>query len=263
MTAVTATPRPTRGASVLLKITGAPAGAVTITRNDANGARPVRLQAGQTPIAGATDVDDYEAALVGTIRYDVRDSAGVITTVTTSLEPYGPFLPHLVVVVNPQLRVDASAVITNEHQRDADLSLHKVIGRPDKIPTVMGAMGLREGTLLIEPSSGLYADARAVEALAGNGDTLMLRQGSHAGMDMYLVTGTSKIAGDRQVAAPDGGARTIWRVALDYVEVGVPTAPLSGAVGWTYAASLTYSGTYVQSQADFATYNDLFVGPPA
>jgi hypothetical protein len=71
---------------VLLQITGAPAGAVVITRTDTNGTGLVRLRTGQLPIAGALTVTDYEPALLGGIRYDVVDAASVTTTASTALD---------------------------------------------------------------------------------------------------------------------------------------------------------------------------------
>lgn len=84
MTALTLTPQPDT-ASVAVQITGAPAGAVAITRVDANGSRPVRLRSGQTPISGSLTVTDYEAALTGPIRYDVVDSASATTSAYASM----------------------------------------------------------------------------------------------------------------------------------------------------------------------------------
>lgn len=57
--------------AVLIEVTGAPAGGLTIYREDMNGPGTVRLLAGQVPISGALTVYDYEAALTGTVYYGI------------------------------------------------------------------------------------------------------------------------------------------------------------------------------------------------
>lgn len=79
MTSLTLTSQPNT-ASVLVQITGAPTGPVTITRTDANGSHPVRLLAGQAPIGGILTVTDYEPSMTGSVRYDVRDAVSVTTS---------------------------------------------------------------------------------------------------------------------------------------------------------------------------------------
>lgn len=77
-------------AAVQLVLTNAPAGALEITREDANGRHPVRQLPGHVTSAGSLVVTDYECALTGTVTYSVE---GTRTNV----------------LANPSAEVDATA----------------------------------------------------------------------------------------------------------------------------------------------------------
>ena len=254
MTALTLTPRPTVGASVLIAVTGAPAGALAITRTDDNGSGTVRLQAGQVPIAGSLTVADFEAALTGTIGYQVRDAAGVYTSATTTLAGLAPYGPHLVVPVNPQLRLDLAVVLDNPHVEDANTSFHDVIGRPDAIPTVTGPLNLRHGSMTVRCAD--YPTSRQLRSLAAAGATLMFRQPDHPGMDMYFAVASLATAKADRTAAG-----WYFDVDLSYRETADPVAPLTGTLGWNWG-TVRDNGTWADLRAQLPTWNDVLVGPP-
>jgi len=281
MTTVQLTPDPTRAAVVLL-IRGAPAGTVTINRVDANGSRPVRQMPGQKVIAGAVAVVDYEPALAGRppvtlpaaypgggvypgqvipadpwgpqpkplIRYDVLTSDGKRTSATTSL--VGVDFPQLQVAQVPQLRRALQSVTGYSAERATTTTVHQVIGRVDPVVTI-GKMRLRTGTLTAWCAD--HAAAQAVEALAGRGQLLLLRQPTHAGLDLYF-------SATRTSVTPDSNAteRRRWTVSLDYVETAPPRGDLMGSLGWDFD-TVADAGSFAALVATYDTFTDLTVGP--
>lgn len=280
-TTLTLTPDPTRAAVVLL-VRGAPAGTVTITRVDANGTRPVRQLPGQTVIGGTLVAVDYEAALAGRppvtlpaaypgggvypgqviptdpwgdqakplIRYDVLDAAGARTSATTSLT--GVDFPQMQVAQVPQLRRALQSVTGYTAERATTTTVHQVIGRVDPVVTI-GKMRLRTGTLTAWCAD--HAAAQAIEALAGRGQLLLLRQPDHPGLDLYFST-------TRTTVAPDSAQteRRRWSVALDYVETAAPRGDLLGSLGWDFD-TVADAGSFAALRATYATFTDLTVGP--
>ena len=221
----------------------------TIMRVDANGARPVRLRAGQEPIGGVMTITDYEAALVGPIRYDLTDSAGGTASVSTTLEDLVE-LPQLVVARLPQYRASIRSVTGYTGDRDSTATVHDVIGRRDPVVS-LGVLRMRRGTLQCwAPDFPAVAE---LEALAGLGEVLHLRQPTHPGMDMYLA------AGRTSPEYVDGR----WIVSLDYTELATPSGPLLGDVGWTYDDVATGHASYAQARDAFPSYASLAVGPVA
>lgn len=251
MTVLTLTPDPGT-ASVRLTLTGAPAGPVTIARVDANGARPVRLLAGQEPIAGDLTVTDYEPALAGDlIRYDVKDGAGVTVSASTTLA--GVTRPQLQLAALPQYRLALDLVTGYGADRAGTTTVHDVIGRTDPVVT-LGRLGTRRGTLTLWAAD--HGAARAVEQLADRSNVLLLRQGDHSGMDLYFVATRTGVTPDDEATSPRR-----WSVELDYVEVAAPTGNLLGALGWTFEDVATL-GSFAALPATFATFTDLTVGTP-
>lgn len=249
MTAVVLTIQPAT-ASVLIEITGAPAGAVTITRSDVNGSRLVRLRAGQVPIAGALSIVDYEPALTGLVRYDVVDATPATTTASL---PTGLNLATTVLgsTYLPQYVVTPLKLTGYEAGRESATILHEILEREDYLPTY-GPMRYRRGTLTAWFAT--YSAARALDELCRRrGEPLVLRQPTHAGLDMYFTPTNSRV-----YPATEGA--TSWLVAIEYAEVGWPSGPLLGAAGWTCASVAAY-GTCAQVKADFATCADLVAGP--
>lgn len=222
----------------------------TITRTDANGSRPVRVLDGQEPIAGVMTVTDYEAALTGTVRYDVVDTAGVTTSASTTLA--GVAVPWLRAAVLPQLG-GALEYVTDYRSARASLStVHRPVGRVAPL-VVTGKLGSREGSLTMWCSS--YPNALTVASAATNGDVLLLRQPTYAGMDMYFV------AQSLNVNPGDAATARRWSVGIDYIEVDVPADALAGAAGWTYASVAGGYATYAAAKSAFTDYADLVAGP--
>lgn len=243
MTALTLTAQ-LATASVLVQITGAPAGPVVITCTDANGSRVVRLRDGQEPIAGALTVQDVECALTGLLRYEVTDSAAAVTVATITLNAT---LPVISLVALPQDAVTVSLVTGYAATRTADSTVHEVIGRDDWLVTI-GALRARRGPLTIWCAD--YAAAAALAGLCALREPMMLRQPTHPGMDMYFTPESVTVEPDQ----------TRWRVILTYVEVRRPSGPLLGAAGWTCASVAAY-GSCQQIKSTFATCSALVVGP--
>lgn len=249
MTAVTLTPKPS-DPSVLVQVTAAPA-TIVINRYDVNGVNPVRLLAGQAPIAGDLTVTDYEAALTGPLRYDVVSAGATIATATTTLA--GTVAqPWLSVPVLPQNRVALVAVLEVSEARDQAGTIHVIINRADPIPT-FGPLRLRKGTMRIWAPD--YPTARTIEAIANFGEIVLLRQVTHDGLDMYFsAIGT----GLKHEEFTTNGWR--WFVEFDYHETYSPVAPLQGSIGWNFNA-LTQWGTFDAAQSAFHDFNAMLVGP--
>ena len=236
--------------SVLLTITGAPAGPVTIARTDVNGVRTVRLRAGQEPSAGTLILVDYEPALTGELRYEVTDSAAAVTVTTL---PAGLALTGTVIgsVYLPQYAVAVTQVTGYESGRERATVIHEVIDRSDWLVTYGPTRG-RRGTLTVHCAT--YAAAAALDALCARlGEPLQLRQPTHPGLDMYFTVTHSRIS-----PAVDGA--TSWTVELEYTEQAWPSGVLLGAAGWT-VASVAAWGTCLKVRSDFATCAALVAGP--
>lgn len=249
MTALTLTAQPSTS-SVLLSITGAPAGAVSITRTDSNGTNVVRLRAGQEPSGGTLILVDYEPALTGTLRYEVTDTASV-TTVTTMAG--GLALTGTVIgsVYLPQYAVVVSQITGYEADRAAGTIVHEVIDRPDWLLT-FGPTRDRRGMLTVHCPT--YAAARDLDSLCARlGEPLQLRQPTHPGLDMYFAPTSSRI-----VPAEEGAAS--WNVEIVYVEMSWPSGVLLGAAGWV-VSSVAAWGTCLKVRTDFATCAALVAGP--
>lgn len=249
MTALALTPQPAT-ASVILEVTGAPAGAVVITRSDANGAVPVRLREGQAPIAGALTVVDYEPALVGTVTYDVVDSASVTTTATTSLAGL-VVLPQLASVQLPQLSYEPELVTGYAGSRESGAGVLRPIGRRDAL-LLMAPSRMREGTLEIWCRD--YDDAAAAEHLLAAGEYLMFRQNDYPGMDMYFAASRIRI---EPLSNTDAGWR--WQTVCEFIEQRPPALPLLGAAGWTFDDVAGYA-SFAAVRADFEDFGALVVG---
>lgn len=248
MTALTATAYDDR-AAVLLQVTGAPAGPVTITRTDANGTAPVRLLPDQEPIAGVLTVYDYEAALDGTATYAATDSAAV--TVAAAALVNVP-APRLAAAVLPHLSATLAAVTDYDAARDSTATVHRPAFRSDAL-VVTGPMRYRSGTLTAW--AGSYADARAVEEVLSSGEVALLRQPTYAGMDMYLTA-----TGVRVSPLGDETTTRRWEVTVDYQEVKAPTGPVRSGAAWTLDG-VEAIGTFATVAATFATFTALTVGP--
>ncbi|MGW5239498.1 hypothetical protein ACWEOW_11245 [Monashia sp. NPDC004114] len=237
-------------AAVLLQVTGAAAGAVTITRVDANGTGTVRLMDGQQPIAGVLTVRDYEVALQGTATYTVLDSASGTASATADMAVE---FPVIMAAVLPNARQQFVAVMDYDAAQEYAGTVHWVIGRDDPL-VVTSPMRLREGSVTMW--AGSYEDAKAIADVTRSGEVLMFRQPTFAGMDKYLIARRVSVSPQSQDTSPRR-----WEVVLDYTEVKVPSGVLLAAAGWNYAAAKDSFDTYADFKVAFATYADAVVGP--
>lgn len=223
------------------------AGDTTIVRVDANGSRLVRLRSGQEPIGGSMSVVDYEAALVGPIRYDLTDSAGALVSASTSLDGLVD-LPQLHTATMPQNRAQLVAVTGYSAQRSSGAPVHEVIGRPDPVVTG-GPFRKRRGRLDVWCQD--YAAARELEQLAELAEVLCFRQPTHPGMDMYIHASATS-------TEPDAHR---WKVSLEYVELAFPSGPLLGSAGWSFADVVAAGGTFAELPTEWPSFAALAVGP--
>lgn len=252
MTAVTATPQPA-SASVALQITGAPAGAVSITRADVNGVNPVRLRDGQVPIAGAMTVIDAEPALTGPLAYTVTDYASARADVITSLDGLVGH-PVVAAVQVPQLAVAPPLVTGYDAGRQSASTVHTVIGRADPIVT-LGSTALRVGGLQL-----FFTDhdaAHAADATLAGPYLYLLRQPTHPGLDMYFAVSETRVT----PLTPPAAAGWRWQLDARYVEVRRPNGPLLGSPGWSWDAVAAGFPTWDALPVVFPTWAALAVGP--
>jgi len=239
-------------AGVVLTITGAPAGAVSIVRTDVNGTAPVRLRTGQEPIAGTLIVTDYEAALVGTLLYVWTDALGATGAVSTSLDLEGT--PARIAHAQlPAMRTTPEYVTGYGASRTSATVVHWPADRGDPVVMTRPAR-TREGSLTAFYRS--HAEAAAGAAVLTPGRFLHLRQADHAGLDMHFAVLDSTVEPLELLAAG-----WVWSVAAQFVEVKSPNVPLLGAAGWTYADLTAASTSYSAVRVEFDTYADLIVGP--
>ena len=251
VTALTATPDTTAG-TVLLSITGAPAGAVVLTRTDVNGANPVRMRTGQAVSSGSLILTDYEPALTGGISYDVVDSAGTRKSAATTLEKPGGYLERFAAVQVPSSQHVATLITGYDAERPTSTTVHEIVGREDPVP-VVGPLRLRRGSL--EVFSKDYAEARHAAATA-SAPLLMFRQSDYPGMDMWLTPTRIRT---RPLEETAGGWR--WSTTIEYVEVRPPRVPLLGDAGWTFDDVAATYPTFAAVRSTYATFADLLVGP--
>lgn len=223
--------------------------AFTLTRSDANGVRPVRLYANEDPATGGLLVVDHEAAVAGPITYTVTTDTTVTATTALDLDETWLSVPVL-----PQHSVRLGLVTGYAEESPSQTTVHEIIGSEYPAFTLR-PLGRRRGSLVLWCAT--YADAVAVLALYRRGETLLLRQPDYPGLDLYHVaTGRVSIS-----PADDDAAPASWHLTVEYHEAPVPTAPLSGALGWDYAAAAELHPTYAESYAAFPTYADRYVGP--
>lgn len=251
-------------------------GPLQIIRTDANGTRFVRLPADAEPDnTGAFSVTDYEAALVGTVDYIVRDGLGFTATdsVTNVGEDYIGVVGALLGAVGLESLVGVPILRTYTDSRtyqQLTVDPKAVIGREDFTAVVTGDYGWtkRQGTLtLLIYGAGLSSDdcwswAQLIAERYTEGRVMLLRQTTYTGMDLYHVGRTVRVE-PAEVWANDAGdgqtKRQTWQVVVDYVETGWPEGDLVGTQ-WTYADLAEDYLAYWQLPATFATYSDLAAG---
>jgi len=232
---------------------------VGLTRSDGNGARDVRAVAGVRMEDGTYLVTDHEAALTGLITYtvatqriDVPDPSTTteVATAQTRLNVTGNRFTQ---VVTPRLTESARLVETYDAGQASSGVVHVVIDRADPIVT-KGPLRRRRGRMVVWFET--YERALEFTHLFDAGDEVLWRQDGYAGIDMYFL------ADNVRTAIYDARTRPRrWNVALDYVEVAFPTAPVAGDAEWNYRAGAERNATYWPDLREFATYADRLNGP--
>lgn len=252
MATIAASPNPLLG-TVALTVTPAAGETVTgIQRRDVNGGRLVRLPAGQVPSTSGFSVVDAEASLTGSITYQVMLSTGRGPTTTVVLAGTGWFIVDPLL---PTTAVPLELVLDYSAQRDASTIFHDVVGRPDPVP-VIGPLRTRSGSMDLWAST--FEVATTVEAMYAQKRTLLMRQGTYSGMDLYHLPVSVTISPD-----PATTNQRRWRVSIQYREVAAPTGPLLSAVGWTYADLLAGYSTYEEVLVSFTDYNAVYLNTPS
>jgi hypothetical protein len=255
MTTFAATVNPAE-ASVYLEVTGAPAGAVVITRTDANGTTSVRLREDQEPIAGYLLVQDYEAALVGSVAYELVDSAAAVFTDSVDLGMTG-IAPRVHVVQLPSVNALPRFVSGYDASRSSSTVVHWPVDRGDPVVIVKPAR-TREGTLTCHADS--YADAAAMMGAIVPGRLLMLRQGDHPGLDMYFAVVRSDVQ-PVEMVSDNGTDVWVWSVVAQFVEVKSPPVPLLGEAGWTFEDVTAGYADFAAVRSAFDDFAALTIGP--
>jgi hypothetical protein len=245
MTTLTLTPLPDLGA-VRIEVAGAPAGALSIIRTDANGSREVRQAPDQVTSAGTLVLVDYEPALAGDVAY-TADGAAASTTLDGLVA--GPVVAS---VVRPARRADVQALVDYAETYPGTPSALHVIDRDDPI-VLLGNAARRQAEAGLQVET--YAQAQAVVESIRAGSVVMFRQVTYAGMDAYGVVTSTRVA--PTLTDLDEPA---WLVSIGYLAVPAPDDALAGAAAWTYQDVLDLGVTYVQLRALFATYYALAVG---
>ena len=245
MTTLILTTDPANG---FVRLTITPTADVTrVRRSDVNGTRDVRTLTGQLPHTGVDvlELDDYEAAH-GTARYTVTTAAGTVTA-SIVLALTGPWFgtPE-----NPQ----HSVVVNSFQDYNAGTSTLSTVHEPEgrdiaPIVIVRGA-STRRGSLRIE--GGSYAAALKILRIFQRGQTMLLRQPEHTGMDMYFVPMNADI-----VTALAALKSSVFDVTCNYIEVGRPEGALSGALGWTWGGLETDFPTWGDVEEAYATWGDV------
>jgi len=242
VTTITATANPALG-TVSLSIVKTEA-ITTIIRADANGTRPVRLQAGALPslgTSGTLNVTDHEASFAGPVSY----RAGTAEPVWTQF-PAG-MLPRITLPVQPYSAAWVENIHGYDSTRESAATIHYALGR--EFPLIVhDVMHARQGKLeMIVPT---HAAALELELILARGRTCHLRQANHAGLDMYFYPINSQKEPEEE----------LWKVTADYVEVQFPEDDRAPN-GWDFAALAALPGASFATVAqDFASFPDLAAG---
>lgn len=249
MITITATPDPVT-ATIDLVVTPTTETVTSIQRRDANGIRPVRMLSGLLPSSGSFATVDAEASLKGPVTYQVVTSAGLGPSTTTALDVDGwqlvdPMLPTYAVSLYLVLGLDAN--------RSSGTTFLEVVGRADPV-AVIGPLRLRTGTMDLFCKD--YETALELERRYAAQRVLMLRQGTNAGLDLYHLVESTRLA------VIDGTGARRWMLSVSYREVLPPTGALLTQVGWTYDDVLATYESYDALMFAFADYNALTLGDP-
>lgn len=235
MTTISATVNPDR-ASVSLAVV--PTGPITsVLRHDSNGIQPVRFPAGTFPTSRALRVDDWEAALAGTVTYRVGGAESATDSVV--LDGTGPWLtPPLV----PSAAVPLVTVLEYDGARTSSTSVNELAGGGSTVK--MGTLGYRSGTFtVLVADSGVAAH---LEDLLGRYPQQMLRLPERDSLDLYFITRGTKISLDNDTGR--------WTLDVEYTETGAPSSSLPT---WTYDSLAAAYGTLATAAEFFPTLDAL------
>lgn len=190
-------------------------------------------------------LDDYEAS-AGTSTYTV-------TTALDTVSGSGALTidsPWLGLPVTPQFSARVDSVTGYEAGVDSLSTVIEPSG--GNVPLVIFRGGsTRRGSL--DVWAGSYAAALALLRLVQRGQIIMLRQAENPGMDMFFHASRAGITTLLQPA----NKPTVFGVRLDYIEVGRPAAPLSGALGWTWGTLKNSAASWADVFAGYATWGDI------
>lgn len=228
------------------RLTITPTAEVTrVRRTDANGTADVRTMTGVLPHStGVLILDDYEPAH-GVATYTLTTAGGTVTgAITLALSS-----PWLGTPEVPQYSAPVPAVLDYGAGTSTLSTVHEPDGRYDPIVIVRGASS-RRGSLTV--SGGSYPAALNLLRLCQRGQTMLLRQTQHNGMDMYFIPMQADI-----VTALAAGPSSQFDLTLQYIEVGRPTGALSGALGWTWESLAAAFPTWGDVFEAYATWGDV------
>lgn len=231
-----------------VRLTVTPTADVTrVRRTDVNGTADVRTMTGLLPHTAPAELvlDDYEAGH-GLARYTVTTTAGTVTGSIVHTLP----TPWLGTPENPQFSVAINSFQDYGAAMQTLSTVHEPEGRDAPPIVIVRGASTRRGSLRVE--GGTYAQALKILRMFQRGQTMLLRQSEHAGMDMYFIPMNAEIV--THLAAR---AASIFDVTLSYLEVGRPAGALSGALGWTWAQLETDFATWGDVEAAYASWGDL------
>lgn len=165
---------------------------LTITRVDANGANVVRLLEGQQPIGGALSVTDYEAALVGTVRYDVVDGNGVVTSQSMSFASGALAISRTNLIVNPSFETNVLNWTANSSTLSR-VTTQAAVGSASMAMTMTGAGagGATSDAIPVGPGNVITLQALVRAATTVRGAYVALIWYDGTGASISTSTGSS------------------------------------------------------------------------
>ncbi|WP_144630285.1 hypothetical protein [Arthrobacter woluwensis] len=246
MSTVVLTKLPAIGA-IRLAITPPAGGAILqVQRTDVNGTAVVRTLTGQLPYSGTTPLvlDDYEAA-TGQVTYTIGATGQPGPDVVTTSFDLGEE-PWLGLPITPQYSVQVPATIDYDSNIESRTVVHEPVG--SRFPIVVSQeASTRRGQMTV--FAGSYAVGLSILRMFQRGQVAFLRQ-NVPGMDMYFSITTASLR--TLVTEP-------FTVSVDisYIEVGRPTGPLAGALGWTWTSLKNSLATWADVTGTYATWADV------
>ena len=220
---------------------------LSVRRTDVNGTYDVRTMTGVLPhpaAGGVLVLDDYEA-VHGTATYTVATADQTLTgSIVLDLDS-----PWLGTPEAPQFSAAVQSVLDYAAGTATLSTVFEPDGRAAPIVVVRGASS-RRGTLRV--AGGSYAATLNLLRLCQRGQTMLLRQTDHPGMDMYFIPLNADIT-----TALAAGPASVFDLSVQYIEVDRPLGSLSGSLGWTFAALAAAFTDFAAVSAGYASFGDL------